>query len=71
VSHCYWSVVVRCWQLADGRQRVEVEDLASQERLRFPSLANAWDWMAAREGEEAKGRAGEGTKGRGGECSIL
>ncbi len=43
----YAAYLLRRWQHADGRERVEVQEVASGARHRFATLAAAWAWLAA------------------------
>ena len=48
----YSAYLLRRWQLADGRERVEVQTLPSGELRRCRSLAEAYAWLQRR-GSEA------------------
>lgn len=44
----YGTFVLRCWWLARGATRVEVEHVQSGERVRVDSLAAALAWLEER-----------------------
>lgn len=41
------SFLVRCWELADGDQRVEIEHIQSGKRTVATSVASAVAWICA------------------------
>lgn len=45
----YGSFLIRCWRLANGDRRVEVEHVQSGTRARLSSLASAVGWIADQE----------------------
>ena len=49
----YTSFLVRCWDLADGGQRIEIEHIQSGEQALLGSLPAALDWIGAHSGDGA------------------
>jgi hypothetical protein len=41
----YTAYVLRRWQQVDGREWVELQYIATGERRRFSSLADAYTWL--------------------------
>ena len=53
----YCAFLVRCWRLAGGQQRLEVQQISSGERTVVTSAAAALAWITARTGAAASVRA--------------
>lgn len=47
MARIYSSYLLRRWQQSDGREWVEVQHVATGERHRFASLADACNWLQA------------------------
>jgi hypothetical protein len=49
MSQRYRAYLLRHWILADGRERVEVQQIQTGDRTRHPSLADACAWLLGTE----------------------
>jgi hypothetical protein len=43
----YSAYLLRHWQLANGRERVEVQHIQTGDRTRHPTLADACAWLTS------------------------
>jgi hypothetical protein len=48
MSPRYRAYLLRHWQLANGRERVEVQQIQTGERTHYRTLAEACAWLTAR-----------------------
>ncbi len=62
MARTYAAYLLRHWRHADGRERVEVQEVATGARHCFASLADAWAWLAAA-GPRPAGRDAAGSPG--------
>ena len=49
----YCAFLLRCWRLAGGQQRLEVQQISSGERIVVTSAAAALAWVTARTDDTA------------------
>ena len=47
MASMYCAFLVRCWRLAAGQQRFEIQEIGSGERTVVASLTAALAWIAA------------------------
>ena len=54
MARLYCAFLVRCWQVGDGVQRIEVEHIQSGEKTVVASMAAALNWISARPCRDAR-----------------
>ena len=60
MASMYCAFLVRCWYLAGGQQRLEVQQISSGERTVVTSATAALDWITARTGAAVPATRSEG-----------